>query len=96
MAQKDFFAELGPLSRLRNFEPHTPMMPQLYREDRERMEDYYVEACRTKDNRHKQWRKDMHLMFQMIEGTKEEVKQKDAIRENIRNKGLNETERLQS
>ena len=80
MAQKDFFAELDPLSRLRNVEPQTPMMPHLYREDRERMDDSYVEAYQAKENGDEQWRKDMHLMFQMIEGTREEIRQKDAIR----------------
>ena len=60
MAQKNFFADLDPLSRLRNFEPQTRVMPQLYREDRGRMDDSYVETCQTKET-DKQWRKDMHL-----------------------------------
>ena len=76
MAQKDFFAELDPLSRLTNVEPQTPMMPHLYREGRERMDDSYAEVYQTKENRDEQWRKDMHLMFQMIEGTREEIRQK--------------------
>ena len=81
MAQKDFFAELDPWSCLRNLEPQTPMMPQVYREDRERMDDSYVEACQKIGNRDEHWRKDMHLMFQMLGGTREEIRQKDAIRE---------------
>ena len=79
MAKKDFFAELDPLSRLRNVELQTPMMPQLYREDRERMDDSFVEACQTKEN--ELLRKDMHLMFQMVEGTREEKGQRDCSRE---------------
>ena len=81
MTQKDFFAELDPLSRLRNVELQKPMMPQLYRKDRERMDDSFVEACQTKENGDEQLRKDMHLMSQMIEGTREEMRQRDCSHE---------------
>ena len=44
------------------------------------MDDSYVKACQTKENRDEQLRTDMHLMFQMIEGTREEMRQRDFSR----------------
>ena len=79
MAQKNFFADLDPLSRLRNFEPQTRVMPQLYREDRGRMDDSYVETFQTKETGISNGERIcicIHLMLQLKEGTMEEMRER--------------------
>ncbi|MEW8548378.1 MAG: hypothetical protein AB2693_33155, partial [Candidatus Thiodiazotropha sp.] len=77
MAHKDFFAELDPLSQMRNWEPQTPIMPQLSRVDTERLDESHVEAFQLKESKVEQLKEDMHLMFRMLE----DIRQKDVTRE---------------
>ena len=82
MAHKDFFADIDPLSEVRDTVPLIPTKAMPVHKEPTMLDDLFVDRKMSKDTVNvEQMKEDMRLMYRMIEGTRDDMRQKDMQRD---------------
>ena len=82
MAHKDFFADIDPLSEVRDTVPLIPTKAMPVHKEPSMLDDVFVDKKMSKDRVNvEQMKEDMRLMYRMIEGTRDDMRQKDMQRD---------------
>ena len=82
MAHKDFFADIDPLSEVRDTVPLIPTKAMPVHKEPSMLDDVFVDKKMSKDSVNvEQMKEDMRLMYRMIEGTRDDMRQKDMQRD---------------
>ena len=82
MAHKDFFADIDPLSEVRDTVPLIPTKTMPVHKEPSMLDDLLVDRKMSKDIVNvEQMKEDMRLMYRMIEGTRDDMRQKDMQRD---------------
>ena len=78
MAHKDFFSDIDPLSEVGDTVPLVPTKAMPVHKEPTMLDDLFVDRKMSKDTVNvEQMKEDMRLMNRMIEGTRDEMRQKD-------------------
>ena len=84
MAHKDFFADINPLSEVRDTVPLIPTKAMPLHKEPSMLDDVFVDKKMSKDSVNvEQMKEDMRLMYRMIEGTRDDMRQKDMQRDRV-------------
>ena len=82
MAHKDFFADIDPLSEVRDTVPLIPTKAMPVHKEPTMLDDLFVDRKMSKDSVNvEQMKEDMRLMYRMIEGTRDDMRQKEMQRD---------------
>ena len=82
MAHKDFFADIDPLSEVRDTVPLIPTKAMPVHKEPTMLDDLFVDRKMSKDTVNvEQMKEDMRLMYRMIEGTRDDMRQKEMQRD---------------
>ena len=82
MAHKDFFADIDPLSEVRDTVPLIPTKAMPVYKEPSMLDDLFVDKKMSKDSVNvEQMKEDMRLMYRMIEGTRDDMRQKEMQRD---------------
>ena len=78
MAYKDFFGDLDPLAEVRDTEPSIPTKAKPVQKQTVSVEDPFTDLRMDRETMNaEQLREDMRLMYRMIEGTRDDLRQRD-------------------
>ena len=79
MAYKDFFGDIDPLSEVRDT---VPLVPTNAKKDNELLDEPFVERNVIRETMDaEQMKDDMRLMYRMIEGMRDDLRQRDRDRD---------------
>ena len=82
MAHKDFFADIDPLSEVRGTVPLIPTKAMPVQKEPSMLDDLFVDRKMSKDSVNvEQMKEDMRLMYRMIEGTRDDMRQREIQRD---------------
>ena len=78
MAYKDFFGDFDPLAEVRDTEPLIPTKTKPVQKQTVSVEDPFTDLRMDRETMNaEQLREDMRLMYRMIEGTRDDLRQRD-------------------
>ena len=82
MAHKDFFVDIDPLFEVRDTVPLIPTKAMPLHKEPTMLDDLFVDRKMSKDSVNvEQMKEDMRLMYRMIEGTRDDMRQKEMQRD---------------